>query len=119
MTHCNDNVPGAGVAGGYRVSNDPPDSQEAALETTLGQQARYIEIRSGEGDDGAGDGRLVEGEGGNVSGKRGKARKVYKGGNRGKKKAKWSQEERKVLWECFVRSGGKKSGGYIRKVKEM
>ena len=42
-----------------------------------------------------------------------------KGGRRGKVKGKWTDEERKVLWECFVRSGGKRSGGYIKKVKEM
>ena len=48
----------------------------------------------------------------------GKAMRGYRGGNRGKKKAYWSQDERKVLWECFSRSGGRKSGVYIRKVKE-
>ena len=44
---------------------------------------------------------------------------MYKGGNRGKKKEKWSDGERRVLWECYVRSGRKRSQGYIRKVKEM
>ena len=41
-----------------------------------------------------------------------------KEGKRGKFKEGWSDQERKVLWECFIRSGGKKSGGYIRKVKD-
>jgi len=34
-------------------------------------------------------------------------------------KNKWSQLGRRVLWECFVRSGGQRSDGYIQKVKNM
>ncbi len=56
---------------------------------------------------------------GKDGGKAGKKKQVYKGGNRGKKKVKWSDGERRVLWECYVRSGRKRSQGYIRKVKEM
>ena len=50
---------------------------------------------------------------------RSKVRTTRKEGKRGKFKEGWSDQERKVLWECFIRSGGKKSGGYIRKVKDM
>jgi len=31
----------------------------------------------------------------------------------------WTKEERKVLWECFEEGGGVKSGGYIKKTKEL
>ena len=37
----------------------------------------------------------------------------------GKSKAPWSKSERIILWECFVRSGGKRSGGYIKKVENL
>ena len=37
----------------------------------------------------------------------------------GLSKNKWSREERQLLWECFLRSGGKRSGGYIQKVKDL
>ena len=50
---------------------------------------------------------------------KGKRRVRKKDGGRGKVKQAWTVEERRVLWECFVRSGGKKSGGYMKKVKEM
>ena len=40
----------------------------------------------------------------------GKGRRAEKSG---KNKSKWTHEERKVLWECFVSSGGKKTGGYL------
>jgi len=61
---------------------------------------------------------------GNIRGVRksgiiGKKAKTRKEGKRGKFKEKWTDEERRVLWECFARSGGKRSGGYIKKVKEM
>ena len=48
-----------------------------------------------------------------------KSKKSRKEGRRGRFKEKWTDEERRVLWECFVRSGGKKSGGYIKKLKDM
>ena len=41
-----------------------------------------------------------------------------KEGRRRKVKETWTDEERRTLWECFVRSGGIRSGGYIQKVKE-
>ena len=37
----------------------------------------------------------------------------------GKHKDAWTREERKVLWECYVRSGGSKKKGYIKAVKDM
>ena len=40
-------------------------------------------------------------------------------GKRGKFKDSWSKEDRIILWECYVRSGGVKSEGYIKKVREM
>ena len=54
-----------------------------------------------------------------------KGRKGWKGERRGKMgrtglfKCKWSQLERKVLWECYARSGGRRADGYIQKVKDM
>ena len=36
-----------------------------------------------------------------------------------KGKHSWSHEERLWLWECFERSGEVKSGGYLKKVKDM
>ena len=35
-----------------------------------------------------------------------------------KVKVKWTKEERRVLWRCFVESGGKKERGYLGRVKE-
>ena len=32
---------------------------------------------------------------------------------------RWSKEERRGLWECFIRSGGVWSGGYIEKVRVL
>ena len=31
---------------------------------------------------------------------------------------KWTKEERRVLWRCFVETGGKKERGYLGKLKE-
>lgn len=39
--------------------------------------------------------------------------------NRGKIKQKWTKEERVVLWECYVRSGGRGCLGYIGRVMDM
>ena len=38
---------------------------------------------------------------------------------RGKKKMSWSKEERKVLWECYLRSGGRRSKGYMKRLQEI
>ena len=120
MLHCSENVPGPGGAGGHDgVRNDPPDSGEASIEATLGHMASGFDGRGVEGDGGAGDGGVVDGGGGKDGGKACRKKKVYKGGNRGKKKEKWNDGERRVLWECYVRSGQKRSQGYMRKVKEM
>ena len=45
--------------------------------------------------------------------------KGRKKGGRGSKNKKWSKEERCVLWECYVRSGGDKVKGYRDSVMEM
>ena len=37
----------------------------------------------------------------------------------GKSKVPWSKSERIILWECYSRSGGKRSGGYIKKVENL
>ena len=68
---------------------DPTDGERAFLKATLEHQASVIE------------------------------RDSRRGGLRGKFKAKWTKEERQVLWECFVRNGGRKCGGYIKKVKAL
>ena len=47
-------------------------------------------------------------------GKWGKRRKD----RRGKTKVPWSREERRVLWECYVRSGKRDSMGNIQRVKD-
>ena len=52
----------------------------------------------------------------------GEEKRVKKGGKqseRGKWKQKWTKEERVVLWECYVRSGGRGCLGYINRVMEM
>ena len=41
------------------------------------------------------------------------------GSLRGRNKQPWSQEECKVLWECYVRSGGSGSDGYIKRLVDM
>ena len=41
------------------------------------------------------------------------------GSLRGRIKQPWTQEECKVLWECYVRSGGSGSDGYIKRLVEM
>ena len=41
------------------------------------------------------------------------------GSLRGRNKQPWTQEECKVLWECYVRSGGSGSDGYIKRLVEM
>ena len=58
-------------------------------------------------------------DGGKGGGKGGKGRKGKgcNGGKRGKGGVPWSQEEREVLWEGFVRSGGVRGKGYMGKVK--
>ena len=119
MMNCSENVLGPGGAGGHGVSNDPPDSGEAFVKANNGHMASGVEDGGEVGDGGAGDGGVEDGGGGKDGGKAGRMKQVYKGGNRGKKKVKWSDGERKVLWECYVRSGRKRSDGYIRKVREM
>jgi len=56
-----------------------------------------------------------EGVGGKVQG-RGLSKR---GDKTGKNKAKWTKEERCLVWECFVRSGGRGSHGYINRLMEF
>ena len=42
-----------------------------------------------------------------------------KEGGKGRGGQKWSDEERRVAWECHIRSGGRKVAGYAEKVMEM
>jgi len=60
-------------------------------------------------------------EGGGEGGGKGKekGRRNRKEGGRGLNKQKWTKEERVVLWECYVRSGGRGCLGYIKRVMEM
>ena len=39
-------------------------------------------------------------------------------GRKRKSKVKWTQEERRVLWRCFVETGGKKEWGYLGRMKD-
>ena len=55
-----------------------------------------------------------------------KGKRALLGANRGKGKNNvgrwkrgWTHDERKVLWECFVRSGGQRGGGYMKAVKAL
>ena len=47
------------------------------------------------------------------TGATGRKVKTKKEGRRGKVGERWTDEERRVLRGCFVRSVGKRSGGYI------
>jgi len=60
-------------------------------------------------------------EGGGEGGGKGKekGRRNRKEGGRGLNKQKWTKGERVVLWECYVRSGGRGCLGYIKRVMEM
>lgn len=62
-----------------------------------------------------GEGVPIEGIGGKVQG-RGLSKR---GDKTGKAKAKWTKEERRVVWECFVRSGGRGNHGYIKRLMEF
>ena len=35
---------------------------------------------------------------------------------RGREKKSWSKEERKILWECYLRSGERQSKGYMKRL---
>ena len=84
-----------------------------------GRPGRHHATASVEGREGGEkrlSGNLRDAGNNGLTGKKGKTRKE---GRRGKFKERWTVEERRVLWECFVRSGGKRSGGYIKRLKEM
>ena len=42
-----------------------------------------------------------------------------RGDRTGKCKTKWTKDERCLVWECFVRSGGRGSHGYIKRLMEF
>ena len=108
MDKCCFNRLGSGGADEPGVVFNPNDTERASLEVTQGLQASNNErVLLG-----ANKGQAINSTNSLVGG----SRKV---GKRGKNKHWWTLEERKVLWECFVRSGGKKSGGYIKKVKAL
>ena len=119
MLNCSENLLGPVGAGGQRGSNAPMARERAFLNANQGHQARLIDSRLGEGGGGAENGRAMEGEAREEGVKGQKVRRGCKGGRTGMVKEKWSDEARTVLWECFVMSGGRWRGGYIRKVKEM
>ena len=48
-----------------------------------------------------------------------KPRKKINASGRGKNKSKWTKEERKILWECYIRSRIISPDGYIKSVMEM
>ena len=52
-------------------------------------------------------------DGGKVAGKGGKGR-IDEGGVG---YVPWAEGEKEALWKCFIRSGGRKDGGYIRKIR--
>ena len=61
-------------------------------------------------------------EGVQIQGGRGKVQGSglnKRGDMTGKKKVQWTKEERCVVWECFVRSGGRQSYGYIKRLMEF
>lgn len=103
MSDCCQKRLGSGGADEPRVVSNPNQTERALLRANSGHQAIYIE-------------GFVDGDSGRVSESVVGSRKE---GRRGKNKCWWTHEERKVLWECFVRSGRKRSGGYIKKMKEL
>ena len=108
MDECCFNRLGSGGADEPGVVFNPNDTERASLEAAQGLLTSNNErVLLG-----ANKGQAINSTRSLVGG----SRKV---GKRGKTKHWWTLEERKVLWECFVRGGGKKSGGYIKKVKAL
>ena len=103
----------SGGAGEPRVVIDPQEVERALLRANNGRQARIVEgVGGGGGGANGGGGGFLEGD---MDAREGDGRRKIE--TRGAKK--WSDEERRFLWECFVRSGGKRSGGYIKKMKDL
>ena len=104
MANCNVKRLGPGGTGVPGVVRNSDSEEEVLLRTNLGQETNNLERSSG----GGGDRRVVNG------GRRRNGRGP--GSGRGPKR-RWTDRERKVLWECFVRSGGVWHGGYIEKLR--
>eukprot|EP00111_Clytia_hemisphaerica_P013739 TCONS_00040429-protein len=86
------------------VRKDPQSDQPGAPKTVLFRTTSEV----GEGVPNSGGRGLVQGK------------ELSKRGDRtGKNKTKWTKEERCLVWECFVRSGGKGSYGYIKRLMEF
>ena len=80
--------------------------EKVSIETTIGQQASVT------------DGVSVVVGGGEVKRRcRGKVGKRKTSAR--PKKVPWSKEERKILWECVIRAGGKGSEGYIPRMVKL
>ena len=126
MSNCCKNRLGPRGVGEPRVVLNPVDIERVFVKTKLGQQAGIKDDDSGSGSGGGGissGGSSSTGDGasggrkGSDEGNIGGRKKRYE--RTGKVKEKWSEEERKMLWECFVESGEVMSGGYIKKVKGL
>ena len=88
-----------GGADEHMVVTNPDGSKRALVRANLGCEANNFKC-----DD------LVDDKAGDV----GESKTM-----RGKNKCKWTHGERRILRKCFVRSGGKKTGGYIKKIKAL
>ena len=87
------------------VREDIQSDRSGAPQTVL---FRTTSQRDGEGVPLEGVGETVQGRG-----------LSKRGDKTGKNKAKWTKEERRVVWECYVRSGGRGSHGYIKRLMEF
>ena len=112
-----------------------PQTASAKINTGAAGGTSHIQ-REVEGDDGdtGGKGREVEGEGGEVGGEKRERREedssgagkkdlvAQKSARKGKgsvAKVPWTDEERRALYECYLRGGGEKSLGYVDRAKEL
>lgn len=131
MSKCCNNRSGSGVADRPGADSfNPNDFERASLEAIEGRNASVVErvsletniqgqaidLELNQVDDGVRAGVCDDIENGGSCCCAVVVKKVSK---RGKCKEWWTHEERKVLWECFVRSGGKRADGYIKKVKAL
>ena len=96
---------GIGRGAGKNIGGDPRGT---------GEGDDRVRTRE-EGREGERVGRVKE----KVGGKEKSRNKSRKEGGRGKVKQVWSKEERLVLWECYIRSGGRVCNGYIKRVMNM
>lgn len=118
MSNCCKNRLGPRGVGEPRVVLNPIDMERVFVKTKLGQQAsdnNYC-VNGGCESSGGGGGGSDRKKG---EERRGMGRKKGGYGRTGKVKEKWNNEERRLLWECFVESGEEMSGGYIKKMKVL